>query len=40
MIKNKIIGFEELYESFAMDWEQRAEELRVRRWRRLKQKLI
>lgn len=33
------ISFEELYESFATDWEERAQKLRVRRWRQLKQKL-
>ena len=34
------LSFEELYENIARDWEGKAEKLRIRRWRRLKQQLM
>ncbi len=34
------ISFEELYENIASDWQEKAEKLRIRRWRRLKQQLM
>jgi hypothetical protein len=34
------LSFDELYDSIAKDWQQKAEKLRIRRWRRLKQQLI
>lgn len=34
------ISFEELYSTFAADWEIKAESLRARRWKHIKQKLF
>lgn len=34
------ISFEELYDNITSDWHEKAEKLRIRRWRRLKHKLV